>query len=652
MKRLLTVLLASFLYYVGIAQTPHLVQVDATAKSFDISPNMWGIFFEDINFAADGGIYAEMVKNRSFQFNEPLMGWDIDEKNNRNGIILIMNQAGANSRYAQLRISNDSSGFAFSNEGFRGMGFKEGQSYQFSIDARLKELKATDLTVCLLDSNKKTIGKASIKIEGNQWKTYTATIKSSATNPKGSLLLHFSKAGNVDVDMISLFPTDTWKNRPGGLRRDLVQLLANLKPGFIRFPGGCIVEGRDLSNRYQWKQTVGALRDRVPQINRWNTEFKYRDAPDYFQSYGLGFYEYFLLAEDIGASPLPILNCGMACQFNTAELVQIDDLQPYIQDALDLIEFAKGDAKSKWGSLRAQMGHPAPFELKFMGVGNEQWGEQYLERYTVFADAIHKKYPEIQLVSSVGPFSGGDLFNYLNPRLRKLGADILDEHYYAPPSFFFRSASRYDNYDRNGPKIFAGEYASHIPNTDGMARSTWFAAMSEAAFMTGLERNADVVRMASYAPLLAHADAWQWSPDLIWFNSLWSIPTANYFVQQMYSTNRGTHGVKILENNQPLAGKDSLYASAVVDTASKELIIKIVNTLPKAQPIQFMIKGTVSAKALIKGQVLKNNIDLYNTFAKPTAVTPEQIIINSKGNSLPYECPPYSFTVLKIPIDN
>ncbi len=253
--------------------------------------------------------------------------------------------------------------------------------------------------------------------------------------------------------MVSLFPKATWKNRPNGLRKDLVQLLADMKPGFIRFPGGCIVEGRTLPNRYQWKNTIGEPANRKLIINRWNTEFAHRLTPDYFQSYGLGFYEYFLLAEDIGAQPLPIMNCGMACQFNSSELVPMENLDPYIQDVLDLIEFANGPVTGKWGKIRAEMGHPAPFNLKMVGVGNEQWGPQYIERYAAFASAIKKQYPDIKLVSGAGPSPDGRLFDYSWSELRKLNADLIDEHYYRSPDWFRQNASRYDKYDRKAQRF-------------------------------------------------------------------------------------------------------------------------------------------------------------------------------------------------------
>ena len=320
----------------------------------------------------------------------------------------------------------------------------------------------------------------------------------------------------------------------------MVQTLADLKPGFLRFPGGCIVEGSELDQRYQWKNTIGPIEDRKLLINRWNYEFLHRPTPDYFQTFGLGFFEFFQLCEDIGAEPLPILNCGMACQFNSGELVPLEQLDPFIQDALDLIEFANGPATSLWGAKRAALGHPQPFNLKMLGVGNEQWGAQYIERYARFAKVLKEKHPEILLVSDAGPSPADDRFNFLWPKLRELKADIVDEHCYANPIWFLANTHRYDNYDRNGPKVFMGEYAAQsVAMVSPKNRNNLECALAEAAYMTGLERNADVVRMASYAPLFAHVDAWQWTPNLIWCDNLRVYGTPNYYVQQLFSRNRG-----------------------------------------------------------------------------------------------------------------
>ena len=399
-----------------VASEDHQYQLRLDQGVAPIQPTMYGIFFEDINFAADGGIYAEMVKNRSFEFLEPLMGWaqpasDRFSMNAKSGFASAMNHGtdAANKIFLRANIYADQ-GYNLVNEGFKGMGFKAGLKYNLSLKARQIE-GASNLHIELVDSSNTVLAQAPITVSGKDWKTYTAELTPSAQAMKGKLNIRFEGKGIVDLDFISLFPADTWKNRPNGLRADLVQLLADLKPGFLRFPGGCIVEGRTLARRYQWKKTVGKVEEREFLINRWNTEFKHRPAPDYFQSFGLGFFEYFQLAEDIGATPLPILSCGMACQFNTGEMVPLEELQPFVQDALDLIEFANGPVTSAWGKLRAEMGHPETFNMRLIGIGNEQWGPEYIERYNVFEKAIKSKYPEITIVSGSGPFPDGEMFD-------------------------------------------------------------------------------------------------------------------------------------------------------------------------------------------------------------------------------------------------
>jgi alpha-L-arabinofuranosidase len=452
--------------------------------------------------------------------------------------------------------------------------------------------------------------------------------------------------------MISLFPDDTWKNRPNGLRADLVQLLADLKPGFLRFPGGCIVEGYDLNVRYQWKKTLGNIEDRTMIVNRWNTEFAHRPTPDYYQTFGLGFYEYFQLAEDIGAQPLPILNCGMSCQFNSAEVVPVDQLDPYIQDALDLIEFANGPANSVWGKIRSQMGHPEPFNMKYLGIGNEQWGPQYFERYALFEKSIKAKYPDVVLVSSTGPQPDGDLFDFAVTALKNTQADIVDEHYYRPPSWFRDNASRYDNYSREGYKIFAGEYAAQsVATVSPLNKNNWDCALSEAAFMTGLERNADVVVMCSYAPLFAHTEGWQWTPDLIWFDNLTAYGTVNYYVQKMFSANSGTHVLNMLQDNKPLTGQQGIFATAAFDNPTNEIILKLVNCSDKTQ--ESIIVLQTSGKLLPKASVMVMQHELLggiNTIDKPMNIHPVQGEITLKGRKVDLALGPYSFSVVRIKI--
>lgn len=632
-----------------------VITIDASKVTADIQPTMWGIFFEDINMGADGGLYAELVKNRSFEFNMPLMGWKPEGSRVKEGDFLVLNRKATDSinphfLRVNVRDAKSAGNINLTNEGFRGMGIRQGIRYDFSM---LYSQPASGIIVHveLIDSTGKIVGSGMVtpKERGSGWQKAEVSFTSGATIPKAKMRLWFEGNGTIDLDFISLFPSDTWKGRKGGLRADMVQLLADMKPGFIRFPGGCIVEGHELATRYQWKKTVGDTEDRQTSINRWNTEFAHRLTPDYYQTFGLGFYEYFQLAEDIAASPLPILNVGMACQFNTAELVPMDELDPFVQDALDLIEFANGDANTKWGKVRADMGHAAPFNLKMMGVGNENWGPQYLERLAIFTKAIKAKYPDLKIVNSSGTDPDGDRFNLLNDTLRLRKADIIDEHYYRKPEWFFQNAKRYDSYDKNGTKIFAGEYAAQSDKTVSVDnKNNWFTALSEAAFMTGLERNADVVYMASYAPLFANIDAWQWTPDLIWVNNLTSYGTTDYQVQKLFSLNKGTSEVSILQSGDVLAGEDSLYAAAAIDKGANELIIKLVNASDKPQTKQINIDGKKLA-AKCKLIILQtDDLKAMNSFENPMNVSPKEDALPVKGKTINLTLKPYSFTIARI----
>jgi alpha-L-arabinofuranosidase len=631
------------------AQQVNEIMVLADKPVCDVQPTMWGVFFEDINFAADGGIYAELVKNRSFEFALPLMGWDEDRSNGTGRIIPTFYSPSndANPHYVTIYIDAQSGGFNLTNEGFRGMGIKPGNQYNFSVSARVEGSSDIKLKVELLDTKGEILGGAEIRGFTSSWGQYKASFTASRTEPKAILRLFFTGKGSIDIDMVSLFPSDTWKERPGGLRKDIVQMIADLKPGFVRFPGGCIVEGRNLVNRYQWKTTVGPIEERKLIYNRWNMEIKNRQAPDYFQSFGMGFYEYFLLAEDMRAEPLPILNCGMSCQFNAGEVVPLNELDPYVQDALDLIEFANGSVTTKWGRFRASMGHPEPFNLKFIGVGNEQWEEQYIERYRQFEKVLKQKYPEIKIVSGSGPSASGAYFDYAWGELKKLSPALIDEHYYMPPAWFQKNADRYDNYDRSGIKVFAGEYAAHGKDAEAPeSRNSWLSALSEAAFMTGLERNAEVVHMASYAPLLAHVDAWQWRPDLIWFDNLNVTGTPNYYAQKMFSTHRGTQVIPSLREGKPLTGTDSLYVSATIDKAAKKVFIKLVNTSSAIKPVRLNLSG-LSFLKYGEIEILKaERLDDFNSIAGPQLIFPStmQVTVSSKKVSASLE--PWSVNVV------
>jgi alpha-N-arabinofuranosidase len=653
-KYVLTALIA--LSAMGV-QAQHQIIVNPDQVLSKVQPEMWGVFFEDINMGADGGIYAELIKNRSFEFYKPLMGWTVKGEQLKEGNLLVLNRKekdANNPRYLHVTSTAVKKGdLSITNEGFKGIGVKKGLSYDFSVYYR-QSAAGVKLHAELIDSTGKVLGSAVLKPErtDHQWANQSVTFTASETVQKAKFALWFEGAGEIDLDMISLFPGDTWKKRKGGLRGDMVQMLADMKPGFIRFPGGCIVEGHDLSTRYQWKKTVGPVVDRKLIVNRWNTEFAHRPSPDYYQTFGLGFFEYFQLAEDIGAEPLPILNCGMACQFNSAELVPLDELEPYIQDALDLVEFANGDVNTQWGKLRADMGHPAPFHLKMMGVGNENWGPQYLERLALFTKAMKERYPGIKLINSSGTDSDGERFDLLNTSLRKMNADIIDEHYYRSPDWFLKNATRYDSYDRKGSKVFAGEYAAQsVGTTKPTNKNNWQCAIAEAAFMTGLERNAEVVHMASYAPLFAQAEGWQWTPDMIWVDNLHVYGTPNYYVQLLYSLHKGTDVVSILADKQVIAGQDGVYASAVTDSKTKELIVKVINTSDKPLSRNVVVEGGKKMAAKGTLTVMQNaNLDAVNSFSNAVNLSPKQGELKIKGNAVTLLMQPYSFNIVRVQV--
>lgn len=615
-----------------------------------INPAMWGIFFEDINFGADGGLYAELVKNRGFEFPEPLMGWAKISPSNARGELSVRTDApfeAANPHYLRVR-SDATAPFGLANEGFRGMGVAKGNGYDFS--ARLRKVEGSPkVTVQLYGSDGALLDSTELNGLTSDWKKITAVLHPQDTDPKAHLLVLLEGKGAIDVDFVSLFPQKTWKGRPGGLRADMVQALADMHPGFLRFPGGCIVEGSVLERRYEWKKTLGPVEKRPLKINRWNYEFVHRPAPDYYQSFGLGFFEYFQLCEDIGAEPLPIINCGMACQFNSGELVPLDQLQSYIQDALDLVEFANGAVTTEWGAKRAALGHPAPFNLKMLGVGNEQWGAQYAERFARFAAALRERQPGVALVGAIGPSPEDERFKFLWTQMRALKADIVDEHSYAKPEWFFDSAHRYDSYDRNGPKVFMGEYAAQSVGVVSVKnRNDFECALSEAAFMTGLERNADVVRMASYAPLFAHVDAWQWTPNLIWTDNLRTLPTANYQVQRLFARNRGDRVLPVkLSQLTPEEGQ-RFYASSTLDAATNEVIVKLVNgtATPTTATVDLTGAGRPTRGTLITLQA--ENLLAVNTFDQPNLVVPVETAFTPTSVKFDLTVAANSFTVVRV----
>ena len=630
--------------------------IDLKKTGAPIQSTMYGIFFEDINFAADGGLYAELVKNRSFEFPNALQGWKIF------GNVQVMDDGPFERNPHYVRLSDPGHAHkhtGLENEGFFGIGIERGSQYRFSVWARadVPVTLRVELVNTVSMGENHFVCQQRLTVNGKEWKKYQITLRPSQTLEKASLRIFMETRGGASVDLehISLFPTDTWMGREGGLRKDLAQALADLHPGIFRFPGGCIVEGTDLETRYNWKNTVGPVENRPLNENRWEYTFAHRLYPDYFQSYGLGFFEFFQLSEDIGAEPLPIVSCGLACQFQNNDInahVPVDRLNPYIQDALDLIEFANGPATSTWGKVRADMGHPEPFNLKYIGIGNEQWDTLYPERLEPFIKAIRKAYPAIKIVGSAGPNSEGDQFDYLWPEMRRLGADLVDEHFYRPYDWFLSQGTRYDNYDRKGPKVFAGEYACHA---SGRKYNHYYASLLEAAFMTGLERNADIVHMATYAPLFAHVEGWQWRPDLIWYDNLHSFRTVSWYVQQLYSLYKGDNVVGLTMNGKPVAGQDGqngLFASAVRE--SNQIYIKVANTSDQEQQLTLQFNG-LKKKAVVEAlkRIDLSSDKLYedNSIDAPVNIVPVENRFDGEGQSIQTAINPLSFSVFVLTIE-
>ncbi len=654
-KRLLSCIIAASSLLGAYAQ-PHTFDVNTKKVGAALQPTMYGIFFEDINYAADGGLYGELVKNRSFEFPDALMGWKafgkFEVKNDgpfeRCPHYVVLNYSGHNDAATGLQ-----------NEGYFGIGIEKDEEYRFTVWAKTVSGDA-NVEVSLVDESTmeehQEFATAELKVSGNEWKKYELILKSPKTVQKANLRLLLKGKNGVALEHVSLFPKHTFKDRENGMRRDLAQALYDLHPGVFRFPGGCIVEGSSLDQRYQWKNTIGPVENRPLNGNRWLSTFNYRLFPDYYQSYGLGFYEYFLLSEDIGAEPLPVLNVGMACQFQNqndpSAHVAVKDLQPYIQDCLDLIEFANGDVNTTWGKKRAEMGHPAPFNLKFLAVGNEQWDDLYYERLRPFVKAIKAKYPNIKLIGTSGPDSEGEMFEKGWKAMKELKADLVDEHFYRDEHWFLSHGLRYEGYDRKGPKVFAGEYACH---GKGKKWNHFETSLYEAAFMTDLERNADVVDMATYAPLFAHVDGWQWRPDMIWYDNTRMFKSVSYYVQQMYACNKGTNVLPLTMNGKSVAGQegqDGLFASAVVDKKKGEIIVKVANTSDKAQDVTLNLNGLKGSRSATSTTLQSDNMDAENTLDNPNLIRPVETTATceSKKNMtvLNDKLPAKSFRMYKI----
>lgn len=619
-----------------------------------ISENLFGIFFEDLNYAADGGLYAELVQNRSFEYNPSdvnwnknphnnwyfFTSWDLERKNG--GICTVSLETDTpihinNPHYLvfdALTIGAD--GVGIRNDGFDGIVLQKGSTYNFSAFMRMLDGTDVPIVIRLIDNNNKqaVLAEAKLTLDSKDWKKYEATLVPTVQTDNASLVILFKKKSKTAIDMVSLFPADTFKGRKNGLRRDIAEKIAELKPSFMRFPGGCLAHGDGISNIYNWKNTIGPVEQRKGERNIWN----------YYQSYGLGYFEYLQFCEDIGAKPIPVVAAGVSCQNSGRtrgtgqEAIPMEDMSSYIQDVLDLIEYCNGTATSTWGKKRAEAGHPAPFNLEYLGIGNEDKITKDFEvRFKMIVDAVRKKYPKIKIIGTSGPASDGEDFEKGWKTAISENVSTVDEHYYKSPDWFLKNLNRYDRYSRTAPKVYLGEYASW--------GNKLFNALAEAAYMTGLERNGDVVEFASYAPLLARIGHTQWNPDLIYFDGKDVYPTVNYYVQQLFSVNRGNIyfdniiNVKDSNETQPV--------SCLKDKATGDLILKFVNTTDREKEVHVNLSQFKKLGKQASLYVLKGDKDATNTRENGCSIVPVESAFKPQ-KAFDYIMPPYSLSVITI----
>ncbi len=660
MMRFLPVGLSFLLAFVSaFAAQPRTLTVALDAPAKAISPELFGIFFEDLNYAADGGLYAELLQNRSFEYSAteqanwgPFSFWDLVKTAGADGRLGLGDARPVhvnNPHYLILTVTKPGDGVGIVNRGFDQLPLEAGKAYDASFWAYQAymgvmwgpgdQTKPMPLTVRLEGKDGSVLAEAKLEVSGRTWTKHTVTLTPSRSDSEARFVLLAHEQGAVALDMVSLFPRDTFKNRPNGLRRDLAQTIADLKPKFVRFPGGCLVHGPGVRAYYDWKHTVGPVEQRVASRNSWG----------YHQTMGLGYFEYFQFCEDIGAAPVPVVTAGVCCQHaghspgRGQEGLPLEDMPAYIQDVLDLIEWANGPATSKWGAVRAAAGHPAPFGLKYLGIGNEDAiTPDFKERFRMINDVLKEKHPEIVVIGTSGPFANGEDFDLGWAFARELKLAMVDEHYYVSPQWMWENLSRYDSYDRNGPKVYLGEYAAHEKDR----RNTLRTAIAEAAYLTSLERNGDVVRLASYAPLLARRQHTQWHPDMIYFNATEVYPSLNYTVQQLFGRNRGDTAVTTSFDAAPTGAK--LAASAVRDSRNGDLIVKLVNGEATAQSVATKLAGAGRLHATAERTVFGGgDADAVNTDGQPPAVTPvtETVPLSAEFT---YEAPANSLTIWRI----
>lgn len=619
----------------------------------DISPLLIGIFFEDINYAADGGLYAELIQNRDFEFDPAdrggdkrwhhLRAWTIDAPEGTSVELVDVDPVHPNNPH-YLRVGDPTGSTSIANSGWDGIAVKQGEKYDFSVMARPRA--SSSLRVALVSPDGKELDHADVDLRDSDgtWSTLTAALSPNATADSAALVIRPDQGTDADLDMVSLFPRATFRGRPGGLRADIAQALADLHPRFVRFPGGCVAHGDGIDNIYDWKGSIGPLHERRPLRNLWG----------YHQTRGLGYHEYFQFCEDIGAEPLPVVAAGVPCQNSSTpsshshdllstrgqqEGIPLDSMAGYITDILDLIRYANSPADTPWGARRAEAGHPEPFNLKYLGVGNEDLiTDAFKERFMMIYKAVADSFPEVTVIGTVGPFHSGSDYTEGWRLARQESIPMVDEHYYVSPGWLITHNDFYDEYPRGEgkTKVYLGEYASH----NSARTNTVETGLSCAIYLTGVERNGDVVAMTSYAPLLAKKGRTQWRPDLIYFDNTSVSLSTDYYVQQMYGLNSGDSYVPTTIDGLDPSLAERIGVSTVIDHSGGSLIIKLVNLLPVE------VETAIDNTGLPVGaEVAERTLFTGNPADTSASVTTS--IIPMRGY---YTMPAYSFTVLRIPL--
>lgn len=649
------------------AQTTTL-SIDVSAPGKAISPDLVGVFFEDLSYAADGGLYAELIQNRSFEYSplsrrewNNLSAWELVPRGGKGTLDVdaAFPLHPNNPHYGVLEL-RDAGEVALVNTGFDGVVVREGESYDLSFFARrlytggrwdgAKSAAPLPLVARLETKDGAVLAEHAFEVAASEWARLAATLAPTASATDARLVLVARDRGGLALDEVSLFPQKTFRGRPNGLRADLAQAIADLKPKFMRFPGGCLVHGNGIPNFYRWQDTIGPVEQRRQQPNLWG----------YHQTAGLGYFEYFQFCEDIGAKPLPVVPAAVSCQNSGhtggtgQQCLPLADMPAYIQDVLNLIEWAKGPATSTWGAKRAAAGHPEPFHLEYLGVGNEDHiTPGFRERFAMIQAAIQDKHPDITVIGTVGPFHSGPDYDAGWKIADELRIPMVDEHYYVPPQWFWENLTRYDGYDRTRSQVYLGEYAAH----DKDRRNTLRSALAEAAYLTSLERNGDVVRFASYAPLLAKRGHTHWSPNLIYFTNDSLVRTTNYHVQRLFGLNSGDRWLDaaITPPILPAAGATPDFAvSTVRDSTSGDLILKIVNDSATPRPLRVVLNGLGARDSLAPARLAATLTVLcapdplaVNDYEHPEAILPAQSIL-SVSPTFEHIAPPHSLSILRL----